>query len=115
VYRSGSPPFPLTTDVPAPMEEKSLVPDSYYEYRRRVLRWRAGVLPTAGIYLLDGSYRVAVPGSGEERRLRREGALAVAGVTFDGSALETGPRGGEHRIAPCPAARLAAWRPLRRN
>lgn len=89
------------------MEEKSLVPDSHYEYRRRVLRWRAGVLPAAGIYLLDGEYRVAVHGSAEERRLRREGAVAVASVTFDGAGMEAQPRGGEHFIGTYPAPRRA--------
>lgn len=94
------------------MEEKSLVPDSYYEYRRRSLRWRAGVLPAAGIYLLDGEYRVAIHGSAEERALRREGALAVASVTFDGAGMEAQPRAGEYLIGSYPRVRLAA---LRRN
>ena len=70
------------------MEEKSLVPDSYYEHRRRSVRWRAGNLPAAGIYLLDGEYHVAIHGSAEERRLQRDGALAVASVTFDGAGRE---------------------------
>ena len=97
------------------MEEKSLVPDSHYEYRRRTVRWRAGVLPAAGIYLLDGEYRVAVRGGAEERRLRREGALAVASVTFDGSGMEARPGVGEHLIGAYPPVRLAGLRTLRRN
>ena len=92
------------------MEEKSLVPDSYYEHRRRSVRWRAGNLPAAGIYLLDGEYHVAIHGSAEERRLQRDGALAVASVTFDGAGREAQPRAGEHLIGSYPPVRLAAVR-----
>ncbi|MDB4951262.1 MAG: hypothetical protein JWM27_3911 [Gemmatimonadetes bacterium] len=42
-----------------------------------------GSLPRAGIFLLDGGYRVAAFGSRAERRLVDDGALLVAHLRFD--------------------------------
>ena len=70
------------------MQKKPFEPDSYYEERRIAPRWRKGVLPSAGIYLLDDAYHVAVPGTPAERALAERGALLVAGVRFDGQPME---------------------------
>jgi len=64
------------------MEDKKLMPDSYYEERRIAIRWRQNTLPPAGIWLVDGRYEVAMYGSPAEERLRERGIL-VAGVVFD--------------------------------
>ena len=67
------------------MEEKNLVPDSFYEERRITPRWRHGVLPRAGIWLAGGGYHVAVYGSEAEERLLEHGAILVASLVFDGA------------------------------
>jgi hypothetical protein len=59
-----------------------LFPDWFYEERRRAPRWQSGVLPDAGIWLLEGDWRVAAEGSAAEAELRAAGALRVAGLRF---------------------------------
>jgi hypothetical protein len=75
------------------MEEKNLVPDSFYEERRITPRWRHGALPRAGIWLADGGYHVAVYGSDAEAKLLDRGAILVASLVFDGSHAERPVRG----------------------
>lgn len=70
------------------MKDKELLPDSFYEERRITPKWRSGVLPSAGIWLADGRYHVAVYGSEAQERLEEHGAILVAGVAFDGSHAE---------------------------
>lgn len=65
------------------MEDRKLIPDSFYEERRIAIRWRQNTLPRAGIWLADGGYEVAVYGSAAEARLQERGAILVAGVVFD--------------------------------
>jgi hypothetical protein len=76
------------------MKEKELVPGSAFEERRITPRWRGGVLPNAGIWLLDGIYRVAVYGTEAEAAISEDGGLLVAGVAFYGSHAERPYRGG---------------------
>ena len=70
--------------------------DSHYEYRTRRRERARGVLPAAGIFLLEGRMRVAELESVAERALRAAGALLVAGVRFDGDlpAAVSGGRAG---------------------
>ena len=65
------------------MEDRKLIPDSFYEERRMTIRWRRNTLPHAGIWLVDGRYEVAAYGSPAEASLLERGALLVAGVAFD--------------------------------
>lgn len=65
------------------MEDRKLIPDSFYEERRHAIRWRQNTLPRAGIWLLDGCYEVAVYGSAAEVALQERGALLIASVVFD--------------------------------
>jgi hypothetical protein len=104
------------------MKEKELVPGSAYEERRITPKWRAGVLPNAGIWLLDGTFRVAVYGTEAEHAIREEGGVLVAGVTFDGSHAERPYRGGvvldlvtDDGVAPLARRRAAetlGWAPI---
>ncbi len=87
------------------MEEKKLIPDSHYEERRITPKRRQGVLPSAGIWLLDGRYRVAEYGSEAEARLRERDALLVANLVFDGSHAER-PVRGDVSLTPYPAPAL---------
>lgn len=48
----------------------------------------------AGIYLLDGSYHVAVYGTRTEQHLREAGALWVAGLVWDEEEAERSVAGG---------------------
>ncbi|HSU15910.1 hypothetical protein [Longimicrobium sp.] len=75
------------------MEDKKLIPDSFYEERRITPKWRHGVLPKAGIWLAGGGYHVAVHGSEAEERLREDGALLIATLVFDGSHADRPVRG----------------------
>src|SRR5687767_11919394 len=59
--------------------------DSHYEYRTRRAERARGVLPAAGIFLLDGRLHVAELHAAAERALRAAGALLVVGLRFDGS------------------------------
>ena len=88
------------------MRDEELLPDSYYEERRITPRMRGGVLPSAGIWLADGGYQVAVYGSPAQARLQEAGAILVAGVVFDGSHAE-GPVRGDAAFDLYPAAELA--------
>ncbi|HEX8904728.1 MAG TPA: hypothetical protein VF771_07805 [Longimicrobiaceae bacterium] len=75
------------------MEEKNLIPDSFYEERRITPKWRHGVLPRAGIWLTGGGYEVAVYGSEAEGRLVERGAILVASLVFDGAVGDRPVRG----------------------
>jgi len=88
------------------MEDKKLMPDSYYEERRIAIRWRQSTLPPAGIWLVDGRYEVAMYGSPAEARLRERGIL-VAGVVFDGKHGER-PVTGDVTLGVYPADDLPA-------
>ena len=81
------------------MEKKPLEPNYFYEDRRTAPKWKRGVLPAAGIWLLDGAYHVAIHGSPAERRLAEGGALPIAGVRFDGQPMEPQPRDEPHLVA----------------
>jgi len=88
------------------MRDRELLPDSFYEERRITPRWRRGELPSAGIWLAEGRYHVAVYGSPAEERLQEMGAILVAGVAFDGSHAER-PVRGDASFDVYPAAELA--------
>jgi hypothetical protein len=88
------------------MRDKELLPDSYYEERRITPRLRSGVLPSAGIWLLDGGYHVEVYGGAAQARLQQAGAILVASVVFDGSHAER-PMRGVAALELYPAAELA--------
>lgn len=88
------------------MKEKELLPDSFYEDRRITPKWRQGVLPNAGIWLVDGDYHVAIYDSEAQERLVERGALLVASVVFDGSHAER-PVRGDATIGLYPVAGLA--------
>jgi len=88
------------------MKDRELFPDSFYEERRVTPRWRQGVLPSAGIWLADGGYQVAVYGSAAASELAERGALLVASLVFDGSHAER-PVRGDVAFDPYPAAELA--------
>lgn len=74
------------------MEKRPLEPNSHYEERRIAPKWKHGVLPSAGIYLLRGDYHVAIPGTPAHAHLVGEGALFVAGLRFDALPMEAAPR-----------------------
>jgi sorbitol-specific phosphotransferase system component IIA len=76
------------------MRDRELLPDSFYEERRITPKWRRDTLPSAGIWLAEGRYHVAVYGSAAQARLEELGAILVAGVAFDGSHAERPVRGG---------------------
>ncbi|HEX8692767.1 MAG TPA: hypothetical protein VF746_10125 [Longimicrobium sp.] len=86
------------------MEKRPLDPNWFYEDRRTTPRWRDGVLPSAGLYLLDGAYHAAVYGTAEEQRLFERGALLVAGVRFDGLPMEAPPPAEAHLVSVYPAS-----------
>jgi len=88
------------------MKDKELLPDSFYEERRNTQKWRQGVLPNAGIWLVDGGYRVAVYGGAAQAELVERGALLVASLVFDGSHAER-PVRGDASFDVYPAAELA--------
>jgi len=94
------------------MKDRELLPDSFYEERRTTPKWRQGVLPNAGIWLVDGRYHVAVHGSAAQAELVERGALLVAGVVFDGSHSER-PVRGDAAFDLYPAAELAKPRSRR--
>lgn len=75
------------------MKEESLVPDSFYEERRITPKRRQDSLPSAGIYLLDGAWRVEAYGTPGQQALVDAGALLVASLVFDGSHAERPVRG----------------------
>lgn len=87
------------------MEDRKLIPDSFYEERRMTVRWRQSTLPRAGIWLVDGRYEVAMYGSAAEETLRDRGAILVAGVAFDRDHGER-PVAGDLTLDPYPAAGL---------
>jgi hypothetical protein len=87
------------------MEDKKLMPDSYYEERRIAIRWRQNTLPSAGIWLVDGRWQVAMYGSPAEEKLREHGGILVAGVVFDRTHGER-PVAGDVTLDPYPAADL---------
>lgn len=91
------------------MKEKELVPESFYEERKITPRWRRGVLPNAGIWLLDGRYHVAILGSPAHQKLVDDGALAVASLLFDGAHADRPVRGDLDLVAyparPIPSLR----------
>jgi hypothetical protein len=86
-------------------------------------RRRSGIPPRAGIFLLEGRYHVAAPGTEDEARLRGRGALEVAAVTFagprTGRPVDGGGPGPDAELAPIPlggvrgAAAILGWRPAR--
>jgi hypothetical protein len=88
------------------MKDRELFPDSFYEERRVTPKWRQGVLPSAGIWLAEGSYHVAVYGSAAASALAERGALLVASLVFDGSHAER-PVRGDAAFDVYPAAELA--------
>lgn len=87
------------------MEDEKLVPDSYYEERRVAVRWRQNTLPSAGIWLVDGHWQVAMYGSPAEAALRAQGGILVAGVAFDRHHGER-PVTGDVTLDAYPAADL---------
>jgi sorbitol-specific phosphotransferase system component IIA len=89
------------------MEEKNLVPDSYYEERRITPKRRQGELPRAGIWMAGGGYHVAACGSEAEARLQERGALRVASLVFDGSHADR-PVRGDVTVDVYPAEELPA-------
>lgn len=85
-------------------------------------RRRSGIPPRAGIFLLDGRFHVAAPGTDDEARLRDRGALEVAAVTLDASPrpLDNGAPGPDATVTPLPltagprtAASTLGWQPAR--
>ena len=91
------------------MRDRELLPDSFYEERRITPKWRRDTLPSAGIWLAEGRYHVAVYGSPAQERLQELGAILVAGVVFDGSHAER-PVRGDASLDLYPAAELARAR-----
>lgn len=84
-------------------------------------RRRSGIPPRAGIFLLDGRFHVAAPGTDEEARLVERGALEVASVTFagprTGRPVDGGGPGPDAAVTPLPvggtrsAAVSLGWQP----